>query len=172
MDDYYKWMMPRYANATVKEKDSLRIKVAHEQDKMIKVGSDMIIRYTMEFLNSIGMSEINVLKINLEMTPIKWGFYTKIMKDNQLYDKRDIIWMKFTTDGYLGVVATGSDINFNENNTSGKIIKALNKKWNDKYVLVFPLKNIKFDRHLIESGIGNYLISKKVPILDYYSHNL
>lgn len=86
----------------------------------------------------------------------------------------DIIWMKFTTDDYLGVVATSLDINFSTTNTSGKIINHLDKKWNEEFVLVFPLPNIPkpLNRQLIESGIGNYLISKNVPILDFYSHNM
>lgn len=172
MNDYYKWMMPRYANATVNESDCFRIEVAKMQSNKKQVDVHTIIKYTKEFLNSIEMKDINVLEIDLEKTPIKWGFYTNIMKDNKLKDKRDIVWMKFTTDRYVGVVATGADVNFNMDNTSGKIIKALGKQWNDKYVLIFPLTNIKYNRQLIESGIGNYLISKEVPILDYYSHNL
>lgn len=41
----------------------------------------------------------------------------------------------------------------------------------EAYVLIFPLVNIPdgLDRSDIESGIGNYLISKNVPILDFYS---
>jgi len=90
--------------------------------------------------------------------------------------------MKFTEDGFLGVVATSNDINFdiplsqkeyNKNhNTSGIIIHYLNKKWNESFVLVFPLKKIpeKLKRGDVERGIGNYLIKKGVPILDFFSH--
>lgn len=74
---------------------------------------------------------------------------------------------------FLDVVATSADINLNENYTSGKIISSLNKK-QDKEIIIFPLQNIPKDlnRQRIESRLGNYLISKEVPILDYFSHNL
>ena len=74
---------------------------------------------------------------------------------------------------FLDVVATSADINLNENYTSGKIIGSLNKK-QDKEIIIFPLQNIPKDlnRQRIESRLGNYLISKEVPILDYFSHNL
>lgn len=97
--------------------------------------------------------------------------------------------MKFTTDQYLGVVATSNDVNVNMPNsseeynlkkpnnkwfykTSGIIIHSLGKKWNKDYVLIFPLKNLPKDlsRHDVEKYVGDYLIEKDVPILDYYSH--
>lgn len=58
-------------------------------------------------------------------------------------------------------------------NKSGIIVHHVNKSWEEAFVLVFPLKNIKNDltRSDIERGIGNYLIVKGVPILDFYSHN-
>ncbi|MGC6173957.1 hypothetical protein [Lacrimispora sp. 38-1] len=107
-----------------------------------------------------------------------------ISKDNYEYTYA----MKFTTDGYLGVVAASDDINFgipnnsleyNEKkpnnkwkyNTSGIIIHRLGKVWDENFVLVFPLPNIgDGERSDIECGVGNYLISKGVPILNYYSH--
>ncbi|AYG01643.1 hypothetical protein [Lactococcus allomyrinae] len=80
--------------------------------------------------------------------------------------------MKFTKGGFLGVIAVSDDINFNLGTTSGIIISKLNKKWDDSFVLIFPLKNIpsELKRGDIECGIGNYLVAKGVPILDYYSH--
>lgn len=57
-----------------------------------------------------------------------------------------------------------------KNTTAGRINQILNQKWDDTVVLVFPLVNIPdgLNRSDIESGIGNYLISQGVPILDYY----
>jgi len=59
-------------------------------------------------------------------------------------------------------------------NTSGIIIRSLDQVWDESFVLVFPLKNIGKgkDRKKIECGIGNNLIDKGVPILDYYSQFL
>lgn len=107
----------------------------------------------------------------------------------KLKGERDIIWMKFTKDGYLGVVATSNDVNFDipnssidynagesgnrKHTTSGIIIHSLDKVWNEDFDLVFPLEDIPkgFNRSMIESGIGNYLIENKSSILDFYSHN-
>lgn len=38
--------------------------------------------------------------------------YDKIQQKFQLNDRRDLVWMKFTRDGYLGVVAVSDDVNF------------------------------------------------------------
>ncbi len=43
---------------------------------------------------------------------VKKGFYKDIKNFYNLKDIRDIVWMKFTRDGFLGVVATSNDINF------------------------------------------------------------
>lgn len=124
--------------------------------------------------------------------------YKKIKNDYSLKNEKDIVWMKFTTSGYPGVVAVSNDINFDvpnntseydlkvevwdpyekckksewKHNSSGIIIHKLREQWDDSFVLVFPLKNIPYgySRHDIEKAIGNYLIKKNVPILDFYSH--
>lgn len=88
----------------------------------------------------------------------------------------DIIWLKFTKDGYVGVVADSFDINFNYDNSSGKLLEMLNprKYWDDSFVFIFPLiKNMveKYNRKRIETAVGNFLLEKGVPIIDYYSHN-
>ena len=86
----------------------------------------------------------------------------------------DIVWMRFTTDGYLGVVASSNDINFDYNTNSGKLIKSVNKEWDKNRIIIVPLPNIKGrnERVMIEKMIGNYLSDNKVPIIDLYSHNL
>ncbi|CQB90089.1 Uncharacterised protein [Chlamydia trachomatis] len=90
--------------------------------------------------------------------------------------------MKFTDQGFLGVVAASNDINFfipkdgetdvSNLNTAGIIVYTLKQSWDRSFVLAFPLKSIPDDLKCgdIEIGIGNYLISQNVPILDYYSH--
>ena len=174
MNNYYKWMIPTYSDKRVSSNDCLRVSVAKEQTKMTTVDRKSIIDYVNEFIKLIGMDIIENPEIDLISNPIIRGSYTRIKNDYGLDDKKDIVWMKFTKDNYLGVVAVGNDINFNRGNSSGKILTALGKEWDESFLLLFPLKNIPNDLniHLIESGIGNYLISKNVPILDYYSHNL
>ncbi len=106
---------------------------------------------------------------------IKWDKkYDDIKEKFKLEDARDIIWLKFTNKGHLGVVAKSFDINFKYNVSSGKLIKYINQEWDKSFVYIFPLnKDIikKYKKEDIELGIGNYLIYKKVPIIDYYSHN-
>lgn len=100
--------------------------------------------------------------------------YSKIKKEFGLSHTKNIVWLKFTQKGYLGVVAKGMDINFLNDNTSGKLVNAVKDKWDESFVLIFPLTDFilyKRDAGEIERAIGNYLISKGVPIIDFYSHN-
>lgn len=109
---------------------------------------------------------------------ISWDSkYDIIQEQFDLRAPRDIIWLKFTEDGYLGVVADSFDINFRYDNSSGKLIRVNDpaQKWDDSFVVIFPLTkdllNVKF-RKQIETAVGNYLIEEKgVPIIDYFSHN-
>lgn len=115
--------------------------------------------------------------------------YEKIQKENSLKSQKDIVWLKFTKDGYLGAVAGSSDINFKipkyksqynikkdngdwEYNTSGIIVHKLEKEWDKSFVLLFPLNSIPegYKWGGIKKAIGNLLIEKGVPILDFYSH--
>lgn len=126
--------------------------------------------------------------------------YDEIKDIDELNDERDIVWIKFANDindtnndniGYVGVVASSNDINFqipkDENkydikldngkwkyNSSGIIVHHLNLKWNTSSVLVFLIKEIDgMTRHGVEKMIGNYLTKiLKVPVLDYYSHRI
>ena len=163
-----------------------RFRKAEEQAKMTPVSIDMIIEYINQFLEAIGINKCKSPIIKIKETSID---YKKIKQENNLKDERDIVWLKFTTDGFLGVVATSNDINFvmpeskdvyNEKlhktwfyNTSGILVHHVNKKWDESFALVFPLKNkpSKYNRGDIERAIGNYLIDKQVPIIDFYSHN-
>ncbi|MBU0278827.1 hypothetical protein [Gemella sp. zg-1178] len=119
--------------------------------------------------------------------------YKDIKKKYNLNDERDIVWMKFTKEGCLGVVACSNDINFDipknakqydekdiydkrkwKYNTSGIIIHQLKQEWNENFVLLFPLEKIPkdYNRLHIEWAVGNYLIENKIPILDLYSHQM
>lgn len=105
--------------------------------------------------------------------------YDIIKKKFDLQNVWDIIWLKFAIDPdsqekYLGVVALGNDISFSYKLSSGKLLIEVGQKWDESFVCIFPLtKDIlnQNSRKSIETGIGNYLIENKVPIIDYYSHN-
>lgn len=191
-------------NSSVHFGDNTRFNKAKEQSTIKPTDIQKIINLTNKFLEIMGMDAIkNPILDNQRITElcnqniyIDENIYKNIQLENNLKDIRDIVWMKFTKDGYLGVVATSNDINFNiplsidgyndttdgliktkfnywKYNTSGIIIHHLQKEWNRDFVLVFPLINIpdSLVRSDVECGIGNYLIENGVPILDYYSHN-
>lgn len=175
--------------------NTFRLNQAKEQASLRPASVDVVIQQVNTFLNWIGMPEIESPKIE---APEKIN-YQKMQMDYALKDERDIVWMKFTQDGYLGVVATSNDINFDipkdatdydrkerEFNSylkqykwewchpaSGILVHQVSKKWDTSFVLVFPLSNIPsgYNRGDMERAIGNYLISKEIPIIDFYSHN-
>lgn len=183
----------KYAQS-VHGRSYLRYNKAVMQSKMEPVPVEEIIEIIKKFLSDIGIttSENPVMNNPLSIN------YRKIKEQYQLEDPGDIVWLKFTQDGYLGVVATSNDINFNipkrkddydkkhkvfntytqkyeeqwDFNTSGILVHKLKKSWDKSFVLLFPLKGItpEYKRGDIERAIGNLLIKNNVPILDYYSH--
>ena len=112
---------------------------------------------------------------------IDWDYKYNIIKDEfGLNTPQDIVWLKFTTKGHVGVVAKGFDINFDKKTSDGKpisssvLIEEVGQAWNKSFVIIFPLTpEILGERSVgeLELGIGKYLIKKGVPIIDYYSHN-
>lgn len=165
-------------------RNTYRLGKAKEQASIPPTDVHDIIGYVNNFLKAIGIDTVESPIIDPSQVN-----YKKIMADNALKDLRDIIWMKFTKDGYLGVVATSNDINFDipssaseydkrekqewKHNSAGILVHQLGKEWDTSFVLVFPLPNIPtgYERGDIERAVGNYLIDKKVPIIDFYSHN-
>ena len=102
--------------------------------------------------------------------------YDVIQEQFDLKVPQDILWLKFTEDGYLGVVADSFDINFKYDNSSGKLIRVIDKtqKWDTSFVVIFPLTKdllTNKSRKEIETAVGNYLLEKGVAIIDYFSHN-
>ena len=175
------------ARSSVHYNDKTRFIEAYNQSKKKTISVDQIIEYTNDYLEQRGLNRIdhprfeNTTDLSLDID------YNKIKEDYDLNSDKHIIWMKFTTSGHLGVVAASNDINFripeneeqyNEKgkkrwkyNTSGIIARSLEQGWDENFVLIFPLPGItNQERSAIEQGIGNYLISKDVPILDFYSH--
>ncbi len=170
-------------------------KAKEEIDKKSIVPIENIIDYVNVLLEAIGITRVESPIVN----PSEVN-YTLLKNSFNLDDERDIVWIKFTMDGFVGVIATSNDINFDippndlvydakvwkyneytkksedvwQYNSSGILVHKLKKKWNESLVLVFPLKelskNCTYSRHEIEMAIGNYLIEHQVPIIDYYSH--
>lgn len=162
---------------------SSRIEKAGQQAKMPTVPVETIAKFTNEYLAVLGVRPVKKPKFDTPVDATDQEL-EKFLKTT-LYEtvhKHDLIWMKFTSDGFLGVVAAGTDVNFDipggeetnlrDRNTSGIIVHSLAKSWDRSFILAFPLLGIPADlqRGGIEAGIGNYLIMRSVPILDFYSH--
>lgn len=178
--EYLKWIMPSIKTRTVSDIEyfNFRIEKAKEQSKLSKVNREEIKKHVNDFLVFVmDMEKIDTPCVDLKKQESRRISYSAIKKKYKQKDKDDIIWIKFTTDGFISVIGTGCDIYFTDyakkNTTAGRILQSLNKEWDDSSVFIFPLINIPkgLNRSDIESGIGNYLISKGVPILDFYSHN-
>ena len=175
--DLYKFVIPcgndKSLDGEPKGKKPFRYYVAEEEKKgMVKLPSE-VIRYVNEYLALIGMKP-TCFKYEITKNQKRKIPYCEIKEKYKTKDKKDLVWIKFTKRGYVGAVCASNDVNFRYDNTSGRIIAHVKQKWNESFVLLVPLSDIPLglDRRTIESGIGNYLISKGVPILDYYSHNL
>ena len=106
---------------------------------------------------------------------IKWDRKYDVIKETfNLTDARNIVWIKFTKNGRVGVIAQSFDINFDYDTTSGELVHEWDDGWDTSFVLIFPLTQDILrsnSKEEIETAIGNYLIEKGVPMIDYYSHN-
>ena len=102
--------------------------------------------------------------------------------------KGNVVWIKFSDKGHVGVVASGADINFDyptdykdytkqENgewkyNSSGILLHFLGLHWYTDAVLIIPIsEDCGYSKREVEVAVGNFLIDKGIPIIDYYSHN-
>ncbi|SMC22206.1 hypothetical protein SAMN02745134_01588 [Clostridium acidisoli DSM 12555] len=56
----------------------------------------------------------------IERESFENNLYKEIKEKNILKDEYDIVWMKFTEDGFLCVVATSNNINFQVPNDSSE----------------------------------------------------
>lgn len=95
----------------------------------------------------------------------------------------DLLWFKFTDKGHLAVVASSCDINWRDDTSCGFLVNEIGEKLDSFFGFVFPLTSqmlrSKAEMDIlcrdyfvsdIELAVGNYLIDKCVPIIDYYSH--
>ncbi|WP_215523528.1 hypothetical protein [Varibaculum prostatecancerukia] len=195
-DDPWNWLPGRHCSSVRKrcssvhlgEEEGIRILRAREQAALTPVSPEQIANYANEFLAALGIPEVETPRFAFPpgLTDDELDRYL----EENLYEpisasggnRKDLVWMKFTDQGFLGVVAASADINFDirkdgetdlgKRTVAGIIVHGLKQTWDRSFVLAFPLKSIPEDLTCsgIETGIGNYLISQDVPILDYYSH--
>lgn len=188
---------------------------AKEQLIFEKVEINEIIYLVNELLENTGLTPVTNPIFN-NPVPLSSVKYENFKNANQLYNTIGEIFIRFTADGYIGVIGKDfKDINFqipNDEsdytkrtykqkvhyiaptmfhnskkdwnwtyNTAGILLHHLAKTWDTSFVLLFPLSpkstnpNPHFDPNRrdtdYERAIGNYLIKKGVPIIDFYSHN-
>ena len=95
----------------------------------------------------------------------------------------DVLWFKFTDKGHLAVVAGSCDINWDNSKSCGILVDEVGEVFDTSFLFVFPLTQQmlrsksepssfyrKYTVAELELAVGNYLIDKGVPIIDYYSH--
>jgi len=159
----------------------------------------LIVEATNSYLRAIGIDTVAKPKVKIDKLnnnePIP---YSNIKEKYKLSNEKDIIWMKFAkASGLLCLVCVASSNDVNHRipshqdqyylrnpkgtrpkwkwNTSGIIVHNLGLEYDDSFVLVFPLSNLsnnpsRLTKEDVELGIGEYLLSQGIPILDRYSH--
>lgn len=178
--------------------DKERFDIAKKQRDKSPVSISCIVELVNELFDLIGIETVDEKSAIMDPNNVN---YEEIKKKHHLNDIGDIVWIKFTQSGHVGVVAVSNDIGFDiprsareyndkiieynryskcyekkwKYTTSGILVHSVYEKWDESFVLVFPLEwkeeNCKYDRHMVEIAVGNYLEQKGVPIIDYYSHN-
>ena len=128
-----------------------------------------------------------ILFINLTSEKID---YEQISKDHGTNGTGHIIWLQFSNSGHVAVVGAGKDIGFSRNENKGTwsiLSKIPHVEWNKEEVIIIPVRGLDKDsyglknvhkhgnnilrcRNGVEHCIGEYLINKGVPILNYYQH--
>lgn len=109
--------------------------------------------------------------------------YDDIKDKFELEYVSDLLWFKFTDSGHLAVVAKSCDINWDNNLSCGFLVNGVGERFDNSFVFVFPLtqhmirsrtepsnSRRKYSTSALERGVGNYLLDKGVPIIDYFSH--
>lgn len=116
-----------------------------------------------------------------------YDFYDEkydVIKDKFALERiSDVLWFKFTNKGHLAVVAGSCDINWDSSLSCGILVDEVGEVFDSSFVFVFPLTqqmirtksepnsyNRKYSSAELELAVGNYLIDKGVPIIDFYSH--
>lgn len=102
----------------------------------------------------------------------------------------DYLLFKFTDAGFLAGVAADTPINFSlptktsdytlkvnqkwQYDATSILVHQLGQNWNTSFILIFPIPKLPANLTIkdIQAGVGNYLIQKDIPILDYYGHRL
>ena len=109
---------PGYRCSVDYDRTNYRKNKAVAKSKNEKVSVFEILNLINSFLNDIEVKSNCILIEGLDV--LMTVNYEHIKRRYKLDSRSDIVWMRFTTDGYLGVVALSNDINFDYDTNSGK----------------------------------------------------
>ena len=163
---------PDYRCSVRYDSSNYRINKAKEEAQKNTVEISVICKLINDFLKELNIVSECILIDNSDV--LKTVNYERIKRLYGLTNQSDIVWLRFTSDGFLGTVGSSNDINFDYSHSSGRIIKGIGKEWNKYRIIIIPIPSItkREERLLIEGMIGNYLLDNNIPILDRYSHCL
>lgn len=141
---------PDYRCSVDYDKSNYRINKAAQEAKKERVSISEILSLINLFLKNIKIESKCIVIDGLDI--LMTVNYEHIRRQYKLNNQSDIVWLRFTTDGYLGVVASSNDINFDYQTNSGKIIRSVNKEWDKNKIIIIPLPKItgRRDRILVE----------------------
>lgn len=159
-----------------------RDKAIEEFKKEVNYTKEDVLNIIDECLRKKGIDGEAIL-VNIKQQPIN---YEEIKNKYNTKAKEHIIFIQFVKTGHIAVVGAGMDIGFlrNENYGTWRVIRELPRiEWDDEEVIIVPVKgldtksvgiknvdNILHCRNGVEQCIGEYLIEKNIPILNYYQH--
>lgn len=181
----YKKLFETRLVEAIKQRDEANEKLKKESNKTFFI--DLVKKDAEVFFQRLDLENIKCLELSFSKQDSKFisddGHvnYQKIQETFDLNNINHLVWMKFAKGKgkmadyrYLGVVAASNDVNFSKyDTTSGKLVYGSGLEWDESFVLIYPLTGITDGmRKDIECGLGNYLIEKEIPIIDYYSHRM
>jgi hypothetical protein len=163
---------PDYRCSVIYDRSNYRINTAKTEAQKNTVEISVICKLINDFLKELNIVSKCIFIDNLDI--LMTLNYEHIKRLYGLTNQSDIVWLRFTSDGFLGTVGSSNDINFDYSHNSGRIIKDIGKEWNKYRITIIPIPSItkREERLLIERMIGNYLLDNNIPILDRYSHCL
>lgn len=165
-------------------RDRTRFSKAEEESRKVPASAERVAEIVLDCLKRIGLPQAAAIWADPRAVD-----YAAIRKQYRLKDKGEILFLKFSADGFIGVIGTGSEINFDyppcrqdynkrtgsdwAYHTSGILLSHVNKIWDQGSVMICPLRieNLPFTRRQVATAVGNYLSEQGVPIIDYYSHH-
>lgn len=137
-EEYLKWIMPSIKNRSVNPKRDFNFRIEKakaEHDRGLQMGipynkekhKKEIKKHVNEFLTSImGMPKIETPEYKPKKTKFRGIKYAEIHPDPT--KKEDIVWIKFTKDGFISVIGTGCDIFFTENAMNNTVAGLINQE--------------------------------------------